>query len=160
MIGRWLADRRRRELLEESTPEAIELMVVAGRAGLAPSRMLSAVAEVSSGPVAEILTRSATEIEQGRRVSDVLDDLLERAGPGLGSVAPVLGGALRDGAPTTAALERLAAEARDMRRRRLEARVRRLPVLMLGPLVLCFLPATVVVVVVPPVAAALDQLRL
>ena len=53
------------------------------------------------------------------------------------------------GAPITTSLDRLGDEARAVRRRAAAQRARRLPVLLLFPLVLCILPAFVLLTVVP-----------
>jgi pilus assembly protein TadC len=56
-------------------------------------------------------------------------------------------------------LERLAADARQMRRRRFDERARRLPVRLAVPLVLCTLPSFALLTVVPLLLAALTSLH-
>ncbi|MDP9387533.1 MAG: hypothetical protein M3Q48_06280, partial [Actinomycetota bacterium] len=58
------------------------------------------------------------------------------------------------------ALERLAAEVRRQRLRQAEEAARRVPVLLLFPLVLCVLPAFALLTVAPLIAGALRELRL
>jgi hypothetical protein len=65
----------------------------------------------------------------------------------------------RDGAPVVEPLTRLAGDLRADRRRAVEARARQVPVRLLFPLVLCSLPAFVLLAIVPPVVAALTDLR-
>ena len=97
----------------------------------------------------------------------------ERFGDALGELAAVGGGAdvghplralLRsaadDGADLVAGLDRLAADARDLRRRRAEEAARRIPVRLLLPLVACSLPAFALLTIVPIVAGALRALDL
>ena len=61
---------------------------------------------------------------------------------------------VRYGLPIDAVAERLEGELAERRRRVLETRIRQLPVRLLFPLVLCVLPAFVLVGVVPVVVAA------
>jgi len=72
----------------------------------------------------------------------------------------VLIAATRDGAPLAASLERAAGEARLARRRAAETRNRKLPVLMLLPLVLCVLPAFALLTLVPLVVGSLHDLSI
>ncbi len=68
------------------------------------------------------------------------------------------GGRALRGSRWSPVLERLSVEARMVRRRRAEEAARRLPVQLLFPLVLCVLPAFVLLAVVPLLLAAVPQL--
>jgi hypothetical protein len=67
--------------------------------------------------------------------------------------------AAAEGAELAVALDRLASDARDLRRRRAEHAARRVPVRLLAPLVLCALPAFVLHALVPLVAGAFEALH-
>ena len=69
----------------------------------------------------------------------------------LGPAARALGRAAEGGAPVAAAVARLAADARAQARAQGEQRARRVGVLVVAPLGLCFLPAFVLLGVVPVV---------
>ena len=99
----------------------------------------------------------------GRRLGGLaafehLDDALEEfgraCGPRARAFAAAVTGSMRTGIPLAPELERLGRELREDRRRRLEGKVRRLPVLLLFPLVLCVLPALGLVAIVPVLVAA------
>ena len=62
--------------------------------------------------------------------------------------------------PLVAGLDRLAADARDLRRRRAVEAARRVPVRLLLPLVACSLPAFALLTIVPIVVGALEALDL
>jgi tight adherence protein C len=66
----------------------------------------------------------------------------------------------RHGSPLTVPLERAADQARDLRRRRAEEAARRIPVMLLFPLVLCVLPAFVLLAVLPLLASSLQSLSI
>ncbi|MGH8825880.1 MAG: type II secretion system F family protein, partial [Jiangellaceae bacterium] len=74
--------------------------------------------------------------------------------PALGTLARALAGAGTHGASPVAMLERVAADARDAARWEAQARARALGARAAAPLGLCFLPAFVLVGIVPVVAGA------
>ena len=73
-------------------------------------------------------------------------------------LADTLAAADRDGLPLAPVLERLSVESRAQRRRDADARARQLPVRLAFPLVLCSLPAFVLLAVTPMLIAALSAL--
>jgi Flp pilus assembly protein TadB len=94
----------------------------------------------------------------GQVAFDHLDEALEEfgrtCGPRARAFAAAVTGSMRTGIPLAPEMERLGRELREDRRRRLEGKVRRLPVLLLFPLVLCVLPALGLVAIVPVLVAA------
>ena len=89
-----------------------------------------------------------------RPLDEALDDFGRTCGPRPRAFAEAVSGSLRTGIPLAPELDRLGHELREEGRRRLEGRVRRLPVLLLFPLVLCVLPALGLVAIVPVLVAA------
>lgn len=85
---------------------------------------------------------------------EALDEFGHTCGPRARAFAAAVTGSMRTGIPLAPELERLGRELREDRRRRLEGKVRRLPVLLLFPLVLCVLPALGLVAIVPVLVAA------
>jgi hypothetical protein len=157
--GRTL--RRRQEVaLAADVPEVADLWVVAAGAGLTVPLAVEAVGRRGAGPLARQLAAAAAEAAAGRRLGDVLDDLPSRAGEAARPLAAALLACLRDGAPVLPTLTALAVEAREHERRRVEQAARRVPVLLLFPLVLCVLPAFALLTVAPLVADAITALRL
>ena len=91
---------------------------------------------------------------------DSLETVAVSLGPGVRPLVTVLVAAERDGAALVPALERASDEARRGRRVEAEEAARRVPVLMLFPLVLCVLPAFAVLTVVPVLVGTLSDLQL
>ena len=155
-----VARRRAARTLADGLPEVLDLLALAVSAGLTVPLAAAAVGRRAQGPVAEALAGAVEAARQGQRLADVLD----AAGVRLGAVGRPLFGALaaseRYGAPLGPSLDRLAGEARADRRRRAEERARRVPVLLLFPLVLCVLPAFGLLTVVPLLGGAIQSLRL
>ncbi len=85
---------------------------------------------------------------------DALAEFGRYSGPRARPFVEVLVSSIRYGIALVPALERIQHELREETRRRIDKRVRQLPVLMLFPLVFCVLPALGLVGVVPVLVAA------
>lgn len=152
--------RRRHDLaVRRAFPHAVELIVLAVRAGHLPGAALQA----SLGLLPDVVRPAFEEVTQrcarGERFAEALQVLPRRLGPIAAPLADHLAAAERYGLPLAPVLERLAAEARHERRRQVEARTRELPVRLAFPLVLCTLPAFALTTVVPLLLAAISSLR-
>lgn len=152
--------RRHLAALEADVPEVVDLLAMAVGAGLTVPQALQAVARRARGPLATVLGSVLTEAARGRRLADAIDDLPARAGEPTRPVAAALAACERYGAPVRETLDRLAVEARERQRRRAETAARRVPVLLLFPLVTCILPAFALLAVAPLLADAVTALRL
>jgi tight adherence protein C len=160
---RWRAARDARAqaaLVAAEVPEVVDLLRLAVGAGLTVSLAVAAVGRHGRGSVAQGLADAAAATRRGRRLADALDDLPEQVGEPVRALASTLAGCERYGHAIGPALERLAADCRDDQRRQAEAAARRVPVLLLFPLVLCVLPAFALLTVAPLVAGALRALHL
>lgn len=124
-------------------------MVVAALAGHGPLGAVEAAADASDGPVGSALSRALAEHRRGADLSVALDTVVDRTGPQAHALVGAVRSALGEGAPLAPSLHRLADAERLRTRRRIEARVRRLPIVLLLPLVALVLPAFVLVTLVP-----------
>jgi len=151
-----------RAVLDE-LPEVIDLLGLAVGAGLTAPLAVAAVGRRGTGTLASALGAAATAAARdGRRLPDVLDDLpssLGAAGDGARPLLAALADAARHGTALGPSLDRLAAEARTARRHRAEERARRVPILLLFPLVTCTLPALGLLTIAPLAVGALQDLR-
>ena len=162
----WVHDlaRRRRESAERSVaigrelPEVIDLFALALAGGGSIHGALRLVARAPIGPISRRLADADVAIAQGARLADELESVLDDVGPVVRPLIRALTGAEHYGTSIHVTLERIAGEARHTRRRNAEARARRVPVRLLGPLVLGVLPAFVLLTVVPTVARTLQGL--
>ena len=159
-IQRLVARRRRESAVAVDLPEVVDLLTVAVGAGLTVRDAVSAVARRSAGPLARELAMVVADADAGRPFADALDDLPVRAGESTRALAASLAGCVRYGSPVGPTLAARAADAREAERRRMEQAARRVPVLLLFPLVLCILPAFALLTVAPLLADALRALRL
>ncbi len=178
--------RAERERFTADLPLALELLgaCLAGGAALLPA--VRAVAAATPGPCGTRLMRVASALEVGLPPADAWARLTEPApdpGPGRAGGGPVpeargsrtgagavppsalaasavraLARAGDAGTPAAAAVARLAAQARVDRSARGQAAAERAGVLAVAPLGLCFLPAFVLLGVVPVIAGLVGPL--
>jgi tight adherence protein C len=153
------APRRRARRENGDLPAAIELLLLAIAQGLLPATAIGDVAPCTSGTVREAMEATVARMEAGERFADAVTSLPAMLGHRAQALADGLAAAERDGLPLAPVLERLAAETREMRRRSIDERARRLPVQLSVPLVLCTLPSFALLTVVPLLLAALTSLH-
>jgi tight adherence protein C len=142
-----------------AAPAVIDLLGACLLAGLNPYRSLVRVAERSPAALRAELARAAAELDLGRSPAAALRAVGERTGlDELEAAAGALEAAERWGAPPAEALAARAEALRSRARLRAEAEAGRAAVRLAFPLVFCFLPAFVLLVVVPTLAGALRVL--
>ncbi|WP_419921712.1 type II secretion system F family protein [Candidatus Poriferisodalis sp.] len=134
-------------------PGLVEVMSVAVASGLSITASLQLALGHHDGGTAT--GRWLAALTSGPRpLDEALDEFGASCGARARAFASAVTGSMRTGVPLAAELDRLQRELRDDVRRRLERRVRRLPVLLLFPLVFCVLPALGLIAIVPVLAAA------
>ena len=163
IVPRWCRRHRarlRRGAVRAVLPDVVDLFRLAVGAGLSVHQTIDVVAPRAAEPFGSALDGVRRQVALGVRLGDALDevgdvgDLGDEARP----LVAALVGAARYGSPLGPALERVAVDARLLRRRRAEERARKLPVQLLFPLVMCVLPAFGLLAVVPLLAGSLPSL--
>lgn len=134
-----------------SLPFTADLLLVATSAGHSIHTAVEAVCSIDDGPVGRMLSEAWSGFLMGAGLSDELRRLPGIHGEEVRSLVDTLVMGLSSGAPLEPALHRLADRQRQRIRRRTERRVRRLPILLLGPLVVFVLPSFVLLTIVPVV---------
>jgi Flp pilus assembly protein TadB len=126
------------------------------RAGLAAEASLDAVASAVGGPLGEEFTGHSARVRLG---ADPVRDWRELQGQEqLAPLARAMARSLESGAVLVESLDRLAADLRRRRTTALQRRARSVGVRAAGPLGLCFLPAFMLVGVVPTVIGGFARL--
>lgn len=154
---RWVAkaestaQRRRRERLTQDLPLAVDLLVACLSVGRPPLAALSTVAGALRGPMAQELRAAAAQLELGADATLVWQRMA--SDPVLGPLGRSMARASRSGSSVTSALSRCADDARRARRTHAQARARSVGVKAAGPLGACFLPAFVLVGIVPTIVS-------
>ena len=160
VLARRRAAREREAAIRSELPDVVDLLVLAVGAGLTIPLAVEAIARHHRGLLGEAFADVSHRTRLGARLADALGELPARLGELIRPLVAVLVSSERYGVPLLPALERLAHEGRDERRRHAETAARRLPVKLLFPLVLCTLPAFALLTVVSLLAGSLRELRL
>ncbi|MFI5915524.1 type II secretion system F family protein [Dactylosporangium sp. NPDC051541] len=139
--------RRERATARSDLPFAADLLAAALRAGAPPDRAVLAVGEVLGGPVGQRLLRVGRALRQGAAPEQAwgcLDDL-----PGGARLGRAAARSAEHGLALTRTLGRQACDLRVAQAAAATAAVRRVGVLAVLPVAVCFLPAFVLAGVVP-----------
>lgn len=139
--------RRRRLQMVIDCPHTLELLAACLRAGLPLRSATRAVAEVLEGPLRADLMEVLRQIELGVPEPDAWRSL--RGHPVLGRLALDLARSVESGTMLVETLRHHARDSRRARRGALEARAKTVGVHSVPPLMVCFLPAFLLIGVVP-----------
>lgn len=149
--------RRRAARIERTLPDTVELFVLTVRAGLLPRDALRVLQPVVEPIIGEAFSDVLARCARGQRFADALSAIPERLGARALMFADALAAAERTGLPLGPSLDRLADDARQHRRQLAEQAARELPVRLSFPLVVCTLPAFVLLAVVPLLLGAISS---
>ena len=141
---------RRRQRIAAAVPLAADLLAASVAAGAPPDRAAEVVGRAIGGPLGEALSAAAAASRVGADPPHAWTDLLND--PVAGPLSRAMLRSAARGISPVAALERVARDARDSARWAAEARARSVGARAAAPLGLCFLPAFVLVGIVPLVA--------
>ncbi|GAA2317754.1 type II secretion system F family protein [Streptomyces kunmingensis] len=139
---------------ERQLPLIADLLAACIAAGAEPVEAARAVGESAGGPVGRAMARGAAQVRLGGEPNVAWRELT--AIPGAGALVRLLERAGESGAPAAAPVARFAAECRAERGRRATAVARRAAVIITAPVGLCFLPAFLVIGVLPVVIGLAD----
>jgi Flp pilus assembly protein TadB len=147
---------KRRAELAKRLPLAADLMAAGAAAGGPVECILPIAAKAVGGAFSAAVMPVLARIELG--ADPVSEWSAVCADEGLAPLGRTMCRTLQSGAPLAAALNRLADDCRRERRQFLQRRARSVGVKAAGPLAACFLPAFVLIGIVPTVAGAFQRL--
>lgn len=147
------ASKQRNAQLTRDLPLAIDLLTACLRAGRPPQHALTLVSEALPGPLADVFTRIAHHLTLGADPAAAWSHL--QAEPSCAPMARAISRSLRSGAPLSKTLEHLADETRRSHHHSADQQARSAESRAALPLGLCFLPAFVLLSIVPTIADAL-----
>jgi pilus assembly protein TadC len=152
------SEARAREEIARDLPLAADLLAACVSVGRPVDEALGVVSRAVGGALAERLDVVLARLALG---SDPLSEWRRAArDPLLAPLARTLVRTLESGAPIADALTRLAQDRRRERRTQTQLRARSVGVQAAGPLAACFLPAFMLIGIVPTVAGAFSNLVL
>ena len=149
------AARQRRQVLVLQTPQALELMASCLAAGLPVRGACGVVVDAFDGPVAEDLGRVRSSTDLGVSDADAWLQLADH--DQLGPAAADLARSVESGTLLVDTLRHHAVQARGRREAALQVVARSVGVRSVLPLMTCFIPAFLLLGVVPTVASALAR---
>src|SRR6516164_153140 len=158
----WLRHRIkvRREQVTNDLPDVLDLMTISVAAGLGLEQAMQVSCARFESPVSDELRLALREMELGLSRHDALENMKLRTDiDDLVTLCVVLSQADALGLPIGRVLQAQADEMRDKRRQRAREKAAKVPVKILFPLALCFLPAIMIIVlgpVVGPIKHALN----
>ncbi|HEV8056758.1 MAG TPA: type II secretion system F family protein [Nocardioidaceae bacterium] len=152
------AVRQRRERVVHDLPIAVDLLASCLLVGRQPSEALRAVASAIGGPLAHDLGVLATRLRLGSDPVTVWREV--SVTEPLGPLGRAMARSLETGAPLADGLTRLADDLRRTHRAAVEQRARSVGVRAAAPLGLCFLPAFVLIGIVPTIVGAFASMQL
>lgn len=152
--------RERRQMIERSLPDVLDLLTVSVEAGLGFDGALLKVVEKGKGPLAEEFGLTLQEIRMGKPRAEALRDLSSRTG--VHDLATFTGAVIladQLGLSIGNVLRLQAEQMRRKRRQRAEEQAMKAPVKMLLPMVFFIFPAIFVVLLGPAVIRIANYFR-
>jgi pilus assembly protein TadC len=153
MLGRLESrrDRERREAMERQGADAADLLAACLASGAPIPPSAAAVARALGEPIAEPLNTLVASLSLGADQVDAWRAIATQ--PGMDGLARAVARSLESGAPLSQTLPGIADDLRRSTRGQVEAAARAAGVRAVAPLAACFLPAFLLVGVVPIVAS-------
>lgn len=142
----------------KTLPEVVDLLLVGVNAGFTPRETLQRCQEWLPDPIGTAVNAALARAAGGATFADALDRTMTPLGDRVRPLLAALNAGERDGSTLAAGLLRVSDEARHRRRVAAQERARRVPVAMLGPLLLCVLPSFALLTLAPLVLGSLKDL--
>lgn len=147
----WLVERRQYEI-DLALPNLLDRLALGMEAGLGFELALKRTATNLTGLLGEDVRRLVRQLERGSPLGEALNDLADRSpSQDLRAFVAAVKQSERLGTSLAQALRVQTDLLRARRRRRAEEASRRLPILIVFPLVFFFLPALLIIYLAPPV---------
>ncbi len=152
--GTWLKGRvkTRQKQVQRALPDALDLVTTCVQAGLGLDAALARVADKSSGPLADGLTRMLRDVAMGKLRREALTEMADRIGVDeLTSFINSIIQAEQLGVGIAKVLHVQSEQMRTRRRQRAEQTAHEAPIKMIFPLVLFIFPAFMLIILGPAV---------
>ena len=142
----------RQSRIQAEAADMIDQMTICVEAGLGLDAAIARVAKTTEGPLADELRRTMNDIRAGVPRSQALRALADRTQIAeIRQLVTALLQAQKHGVPLAETLRIQSAQMRLKRTQRTEEKAAKLTVKMLFPIILCFLPVFMIIIMVPSV---------
>lgn len=153
----------RRAAIDRGLPDALDLLVVCGEAGIGLELALERVASELKGVHPELAAELGVTVSEMRLLADRLQGLTNMGDrvrlESVRTIASTLSQTMRYGTPLGRALRTMTADFRLARQMAMEETAARLPVIITLPMIMFILPSTALVVAGPAFLQLIDALR-
>jgi tight adherence protein C len=140
--------------LDQTLPDAIDILNLCVESGLTFQASMAQVSTILEGPIADEFARVLRQMQLGQSLIASLQDLAARNNnDDLNRFVSVIIQADKLGIPISAVLHEQAREMRGKRRDRAREQAQKVPVKILMPVMLCFLPGIFIVILGPAVVS-------
>lgn len=144
----------RQHAIKRALPDMLDMLTISVQAGLGFDMALSKLVHNTTGPLAEEFARMLNEVQSGISRRDGFRRLGERTDvPELNNFIMAMVQADVFGVSVSGILRAQAEEMRKRRRQNAQEQAQKAPVKMVFPIILCILPATMLVILGPAVIA-------
>ncbi|MDP2233695.1 MAG: type II secretion system F family protein [Actinomycetota bacterium] len=150
----WLSSRvsARRSAIRRALPDMLDMLTISVEAGLGFDQAMAKLVRNTTGPLSEEFGRVLQEVQAGVKRSDAMRRLAQRTEvPELNGFIMAIVQADVFGISVSGVLRSQATEMRVKRRQYAEEAAQKAPVKLVFPLVICILPATLIVILGPAV---------
>jgi tight adherence protein C len=142
----------RQNRIQADAADVIDQMTICVEAGLGLDAAIARVATTTEGPLADELRRTMNDIRAGVPRSQALRALADRTQiPEIRQLVTALLQAQKHGVPMAETLRIQSVQMRLKRTQRTEEKAAKLTVKMLFPIIFCFLPVFMIIIMVPSV---------
>jgi tight adherence protein C len=149
----------RQNRIQADAADVIDQMTICVEAGLGLDAAIARVAATSEGPLTDELRRTMSDIRAGVPRAQALRALADRAQiPEIRQLVTALLQAQKHGVPMAETLRIQSAQMRLKRTQRTEEKAAKLTVKMLFPIIFCFLPVFMIIIMVPSVLTIFQAL--
>jgi tight adherence protein C len=143
-------------------PDLVDMIRLCVASGCTPHGSLVVLGSLplrADDVLGPLVANAAEGLENGAVVAEVLDELQATIGEAARPLCSALRSSADAGTPIGETLDLLAREARRTRKAQADIAAKRLPVLLLFPLITCILPAFALLAIVPLLGGALSALH-
>jgi tight adherence protein C len=152
----WLSARirTRQKEIRRNLPDMLDMLTISIEAGLGFDQAIAKIVHLSRGALAREFSRALQEIQAGSNRSEALRNMAKRTEVDeLNTFITSIVQAEQLGIPIGQVLRTQAKEMRLIRRQTAEEQAQKTPVKIVFPLILCILPATLIVILGPAVVS-------
>ena len=143
---------KRAQQLDRSLPDAIDILNLCVESGLTFQAAMGQVAAILKGPISQEFSRVLRQMQLGQPMIQSLQDMAARNGnPEMERFVTVIVQSEKLGIPIAAVLAEQSREMRIKRRDRARELAQKVPVKILMPVMLCFLPGIFIVILGPAI---------